>query len=58
MPRTVLVQLQHTIGTAFILAHDHLISLPEGETQITFEEGVGVIDVTLSKVEYRFSWFR
>ncbi len=36
-----------TVGTAFVLAREHLIQLTEPETTITFEEGVGVIPVTL-----------
>ncbi len=37
-----------TVGTAFILSHNNLISLTEPETTLLFEEGVGVIRVTLS----------
>ena len=40
-----------TIGTAFVLAREHLIQLAEPETTITFEEGVGVVPVTLSARE-------
>jgi trans-2,3-dihydro-3-hydroxyanthranilate isomerase len=36
-----------TIGTAFVLAHKHLIQATEPETTLTFEEGVGIITVTL-----------
>jgi trans-2,3-dihydro-3-hydroxyanthranilate isomerase len=36
-----------TIGTAFVLAHEHMISTPETETTVLFEEGVGIIPVTL-----------
>ena len=36
-----------TVGTAFVLAREHLIQLTEPETTMTFEEGVGVIPVTL-----------
>lgn len=42
-----------TIGTAFVLAHEHLIPTTETETTITFEEGVGVIPVTLTSKEGR-----
>jgi trans-2,3-dihydro-3-hydroxyanthranilate isomerase len=37
-----------TVGTAFVLAHQGMIQLVEPETSITFEEGVGVVPVTLS----------
>lgn len=37
-----------TVGTAFVLAREHMISLAGGETTIVFEEGVGPIEVTLS----------
>ena len=37
-----------TIGTAFVLAHEHLIQLSETENTLLFEEGVGVIPVTLT----------
>ncbi len=37
-----------TVGTAFVLAHEGMIQLTEPETTITFEEGVGVVPVTLS----------
>src|SRR5213083_1352680 len=36
-----------TIGTAFVLAHERMLQLAEPETTITFEEGVGVVPVTL-----------
>ena len=36
-----------TVGTAFVLAHERMIQLAEPETTITFEEGVGVVPVTL-----------
>jgi trans-2,3-dihydro-3-hydroxyanthranilate isomerase len=36
-----------TIGTAFVLAHEGMIQLVEAETTITFEEGVGVVPITL-----------
>jgi trans-2,3-dihydro-3-hydroxyanthranilate isomerase len=36
-----------TIGTAFVLAHQHMIQTPQPETTITFKEGVGLISVTL-----------
>ena len=36
-----------TVGTAFVLAREHLLQLTEPETTITFEEGVGVVPVTL-----------
>lgn len=36
-----------TVGTAFVLAREHLIQLVEPETEIIFEEGVGPIPVTL-----------
>jgi trans-2,3-dihydro-3-hydroxyanthranilate isomerase len=35
-----------TVGTAFILAHKHLVQITQPETTITFEEGVGPIPVT------------
>jgi trans-2,3-dihydro-3-hydroxyanthranilate isomerase len=35
-----------TVGTAFVLAREHLIRLAEPETTITFEEGVGAVPVT------------
>lgn len=37
-----------TVGTAFVLSHNKLISLTEPETTLLFEEGVGTIRVTLS----------
>lgn len=37
-----------TVGTAFVLAHEHMISLAGPETTIVFEEGVGPIEVMLS----------
>src|SRR2546423_9799141 len=37
-----------TVGTAFVLAHEGMIQLDSPETTITFEEGVGVVPVTLS----------
>ena len=37
-----------TVGTAFVLANDGIIRLAEPETTINFEEGVGVVPVTLS----------
>jgi trans-2,3-dihydro-3-hydroxyanthranilate isomerase len=37
-----------TVGTAFVLAREHMVSLAEPETTIVFEEGVGLIEVTLS----------
>ena len=36
-----------TVGTAFVLAHERMLQLAEPETTITFEEGVGVVPVTL-----------
>ena len=36
-----------TVGTAFVLAYEGMIQLVEPETTITFEEGVGVVPVTL-----------
>lgn len=36
-----------TVGTAFVLANERMIQLVEPETTITFEEGVGVVPVTL-----------
>jgi trans-2,3-dihydro-3-hydroxyanthranilate isomerase len=36
-----------TVGTAFVLAHEGMLQLVEPETTITFEEGVGVVPVTL-----------
>src|SRR5207244_5741979 len=40
-----------TVGTAFVLAREGMIQLTEPETTITFEEGVGVIPVTLAARE-------
>ncbi len=40
-----------TVGTAFVLAYQGMIQLVEPETTITFEEGVGVVPVTLSTRE-------
>ena len=40
-----------TVGTAFVLAYQGMIKLVEPETTITFEEGVGVVPVTLSVQE-------
>lgn len=40
-----------TIGTAFVLAHEHLIQLSQPETIVLFEEGVGVIPVTILSQE-------
>lgn len=37
-----------TIGTAFVLAHEHYIQISEAETTVLFEEGIGVIPVTLT----------
>ncbi|GCE30023.1 phenazine biosynthesis protein PhzF [Dictyobacter alpinus] len=37
-----------TIGTAFVLANEGIIPFTEPETTIAFEEGVGVVPVTLS----------
>lgn len=37
-----------TVGTAFVLAHEGMLQLGEPETTITFEEGVGMVPVTLS----------
>ncbi len=42
-----------TIGTAFVLAHEHLIQTSGTETTISFEEGVGVIPVTIRSKEGR-----
>ena len=42
-----------TIGTAFVLAHEHLIQTSGTETTISFEEEVGVIPVTLRSKEGR-----
>lgn len=42
-----------TIGTAFVLAHEHLIQISNTDTAISFEEGVGVIPVTLKSKEGR-----
>jgi trans-2,3-dihydro-3-hydroxyanthranilate isomerase len=36
-----------TVGTAFVLAHEGMVQLTEPETTITFEEGVGMVPVTL-----------
>src|SRR4051794_40001523 len=36
-----------TIGTSFILAHDHLIEYLSPEATIQLEEGVGLIPVTV-----------
>ncbi len=38
-----------TIGTAFVLALDHLVELESQETTIHFEEGVGVIPIRIQK---------
>lgn len=38
-----------TIGTAFTLAHEHKVEWSGEATAITFEEGVGVIPVTLRR---------
>jgi trans-2,3-dihydro-3-hydroxyanthranilate isomerase len=40
-----------TVGTAFVLASEGIIRLAEPETTINFEEGVGVVPVTLSSRE-------
>jgi trans-2,3-dihydro-3-hydroxyanthranilate isomerase len=40
-----------TVGTAFVLAHEGMIRLDSPETTILFEEGVGVVPVTLSARE-------
>lgn len=40
-----------TVGTAFVLAREHMIQLIEPETTITFEEGVGVVPVTFQAQE-------
>jgi trans-2,3-dihydro-3-hydroxyanthranilate isomerase len=40
-----------TVGTAFVLAHEGMLHLVEPETTITFEEGVGVVLVTLQARE-------
>src|SRR6266516_1303447 len=40
-----------TVGTALALAHDDIIQLSETSTTILFEEGVGVIPVTLTSKE-------
>jgi trans-2,3-dihydro-3-hydroxyanthranilate isomerase len=40
-----------TIGTAFVLAHEQLIQISEPETTVLFEEGVGIIPVTLTTKE-------
>ena len=40
-----------TVGTAFVLAHEGMIQLDSPETTILFEEGVGVVPVTLSAPE-------
>jgi trans-2,3-dihydro-3-hydroxyanthranilate isomerase len=37
-----------TVGTSFILAREHLITLAESETTIKLEEGVGTISVQLN----------
>jgi trans-2,3-dihydro-3-hydroxyanthranilate isomerase len=37
-----------TIGTAFVLAHEHRIQISETEKTVLFEEGIGVIPVTLT----------
>jgi trans-2,3-dihydro-3-hydroxyanthranilate isomerase len=36
-----------TIGTSFVLAHEGMISLGEGTTRITLEEGVGPVPVSI-----------
>ena len=40
-----------TVGTAFVLAYEGMIQLVELETTIIFEEGVGVVPVTISARE-------
>ena len=40
-----------TVGTAFVLVNEGIIQLAEPETTINFEEGVGVVPVTLSARE-------
>jgi trans-2,3-dihydro-3-hydroxyanthranilate isomerase len=40
-----------TIGTAFVLAHEHLIQTTGTDTTISFEERVGAIPVTLRSKE-------
>src|SRR5215470_15681759 len=40
-----------TVGTAYVLAREGLIRLDSPETTILFEEGVGVVPVTLSARE-------
>lgn len=37
-----------TVGTAFVLAHEQLIAVADNEQRLLFEEGVGVIPVTVS----------
>lgn len=42
-----------TVGTAFVLAQERLIEAAEDESVVRFEEGVGVIPVTLKWVDGR-----
>lgn len=42
-----------TIGTAFVLAHEHVIHIAQTETTLLFEEGVGTIAVLLTSREGR-----
>jgi trans-2,3-dihydro-3-hydroxyanthranilate isomerase len=42
-----------TVGTAFVLAHEGILQPGEPETTSTFEEGVGVVPVTLQVREGR-----
>jgi trans-2,3-dihydro-3-hydroxyanthranilate isomerase len=37
-----------TVGTAFVLAREHLVEVSESKPSIRFEEGVGVIPVTFT----------
>jgi trans-2,3-dihydro-3-hydroxyanthranilate isomerase len=49
-PATELPMAGHpTVGTAFTLAYEHMLELRGTETTIRFEEGVGVIPVTLKQ---------
>lgn len=42
-----------TVGTAFVLAHKHLVQINQPETTIIFEEGVGPVPVTFKAQEGR-----
>lgn len=53
-PATELPMAGHpTVGTAFTLARERMLELTGAETTIRFEEGVGVIPVTLKQQDNR-----